>query len=448
LSTALNQLDNALSWKQEVNRRVAEHKGRKGSTTAEAETRTEAQQVASGRATAAAARVAARYAKAPSYSEMLAEEARAALRAAEAASWAALEAQAAAENVLAGLEAASEVASAREREGSGDGVQEQAWELTAEPVHPAAHSALRTAAHSARQTSERQSFEIRWDADMPVRESGPASGRASRGPGLFEIPAEGRWETTPETRDALGAKDIEVVEPAQAIAANLIEFPRELVATRKVRPRRAEGPHAEAVESEGQLSIFEVDPGSISSEPQATGGVAEEAAAWAGPEWSGIELEEEPRQETASEGASRTTAVATAAVQLAPMSRRLMAAVVDGALIMGAFLGAATVAVDRVKVLPGIKEVELVSALALAIIAVLYLALFFTLARGTPGMKYAGISLSRFGGEKPTLAQRWGRLGALVLSLLPVGLGLVWAIFDDEHLSWHDRLSGTYPRKA
>jgi uncharacterized RDD family membrane protein YckC len=39
------------------------------------------------------------------------------------------------------------------------------------------------------------------------------------------------------------------------------------------------------------------------------------------------------------------------------------------------------------------------------------------------------------------------RLWALGLSLLPVGLGAAWAIFDEEHLTWHDRLSGTYARK-
>jgi hypothetical protein len=25
---------------------------------------------------------------------------------------------------------------------------------------------------------------------------------------------------------------------------------------------------------------------------------------------------------------------------------------------------------------------------------------------------------------------------------------VAWAIFDEEHLSWHDRLSGTYLRKS
>jgi hypothetical protein len=28
-----------------------------------------------------------------------------------------------------------------------------------------------------------------------------------------------------------------------------------------------------------------------------------------------------------------------------------------------------------------------------------------------------------------------------------MGLGLAWAIFDENHLCWHDRLSQTYLRK-
>jgi uncharacterized RDD family membrane protein YckC len=85
---------------------------------------------------------------------------------------------------------------------------------------------------------------------------------------------------------------------------------------------------------------------------------------------------------------------------------------------------------------------------ALAVIAVIYHALFFTLAEGTPGMKYAGVSLCTFDDELPTRAQLRGRLAALLLSVLPVGLGLAWAIFDEEHLTWHDRLSRTYLRRC
>jgi uncharacterized RDD family membrane protein YckC len=37
-------------------------------------------------------------------------------------------------------------------------------------------------------------------------------------------------------------------------------------------------------------------------------------------------------------------------------------------------------------------------------------------------------------------------VGALLLSALPLGLGLLWAVFDEDRLGWHDRISGTYQR--
>ena len=429
MSTSASHAELVPSWKQEVNRRLAAHKSRKDSSTAEPEAPTEVHYGASARAAQAAARVAARYAKAPSYSELLAADARAAVRAAEAASWAALQAKDAAESVLAGLEAASGV------------------ETAVEPVEPSASDS--------RRTFEKQSFAIRWQADMPARATESAATRATHGLDVFKIPVEAWREPAAawDGQDALGgAEGIEMVEPARPIHANLIEFPREIVATRKVRPRLAKGPDAAAGKPQGQLSIFEVEPGTISTQPAAADAVAEAAAAWPGPEWLGIELDEEPRQETAYQAGRAAAAAATtpaaAALQLAPMNLRLMAVVVDGALITGAFLAAAMVAAANAKDLPNLHEIELGAAGALAVIGALYQALFFTLADATPGMKYARIFLCAFDGQRPTRAQRRGRLGALLLSLLPVGLGVAWAIFDEEHLSWHDRLSRTYLRKC
>jgi uncharacterized RDD family membrane protein YckC len=395
LSTSASQAGGAPPWKQEVNRRVAAHKSRKG-VSAEPEEPEEGQRGAGSRAAEAAARVAARYAKAPSYNETLAGEARAAVRAAEAASRAAQKAQAAAESVLAELEAASgaEPASARARHGQ-------------------------------------SVFEIFW-------EDGRKAGE----------PAQDGLDGQNEQDALKGGAGIAIVEAAQPIHAHLIEFPRELVAVRKARPQRAAGPHATASEPERQMSIFEVDPGSILIQPAAAGEVAEAAADWSGPEWLGMRLAEEPAQEETGTRAEReATASAAAAPHLAPIGLRLMAAMVDGALITGAFLAAALVAAANANGLPTVREMELGAAAALAVIGVLYLALFFTLAEATPGMKYAGLSLCTFDGGKPTGAQRRGRLGALLLSLLPMGLGVAWAIFDEEHLSWHDRLSRTYLRK-
>ena len=75
-----------------------------------------------------------------------------------------------------------------------------------------------------------------------------------------------------------------VVEPAQPIQANIIEFPRPLVAPRKVRGRLAEGPYRRHDE-ESQLSIFEVEPEAVASS-------IPEAAAQ--PQWASIELEAQP----------------------------------------------------------------------------------------------------------------------------------------------------------
>ena len=415
-----------------MNRRLAAHQNRKGPVLAAPAK--PAQLGAGSLAAQAAARVAARYAKAPSYSDMLAEEARAAVRAAEAASRAALHAQAAAESVLAGLEAASDA--------------EPSWEpedfRSAVPAQAPAHQTWQpVAASSSSAVSEPQSFDLQWEPEMPVRPAEPPAAPEAHREESFLAPAEDWWESSPAIQEAVGAEATAFVEPAQPIHANLIEFPREIVATRKVRPRLAEGPFATVGEPDGQLSIFEVDPETISIQPAAPEAVAVPAAPAA--EWSNIELEAQPRRATAPQA---VTAPAAAARQQAPMTQRLLAAVVDSSLIVGAFLvavmGAASYGMD----LPGIREMEIAAAAALLITGALYQVLFFTLGEATPGMKYAHLSLCTFDDQTPTRAQRCGRLGALLLSLLPLGLGVAWPLFDENHLSWHDRISRTYLRKC
>jgi uncharacterized RDD family membrane protein YckC len=447
LSTSSNRASVSPSWKQEVNQRVAAHKDRKASSVAEPDAVSETHSSASKRAVAAAARVAARFRNAPSYSEQLADEARAAVRAAEAASKAALEAQAAAESVLAGLEAAAAAQPVLElRSSPAAGPERRAAQAgQAIPEPPKANSGTKE-------------YEVRWEPDMPVRPSEPAAVYAMH---RAETPESemGSWsEPAWPDQDRPGGEPIVPVEPAQPIHANVIEFPREIVATRKARPRRVEGLYAA---TEGQLSIFEVDPGSISIEPASAGAAdADSAPAWEGPEWSGIELDAQPRREfqgrasveSRNEQNQEPDAAGTqdgaSHLDLAPINRRLMAALVNGSLIVAAFLATGMEAASKVKALPPLREIELVAALALAALATLYHALFYAFAVNTPGMKFAGIALCTFDGRNPTRAQRFGRLAALLLSVLPVGLGVMWAIFDEDHLSWHDRLSQTYLRKS
>jgi uncharacterized RDD family membrane protein YckC len=238
-----------------------------------------------------------------------------------------------------------------------------------------------------------------------------------------------------------GAENRVPVEPALPIPANVIEFPRELKATRKMRPRRAEGPFA-AQGLEKQLSIFEVDPGAFSNGAGATG--AAPAPAWPEPDWSGIELE----AQSPGEPEPQEAPVPQLALELASIGRRLMATLVDGALIAAIGLGSALVVAAGIGHPFSARVSALVSASALLVVGMIYQTLFLTLAEATPGMRCARISLCTLDGQIPTGAQMRSRLGALLLSVVPVGLGVAWALFDEDHLCWHDRLSRTYLRRC
>lgn len=62
----------------------------------------------------------------------------------------------------------------------------------------------------------------------------------------------------------------------------------------------------------------------------------------------------------------------------------------------------------------------------------------------TLGMRLMHIRLISARGTAPGPARGLVRLLALAVSLLPAGLGWVWALFDREHRALHDHLAGTY----
>jgi uncharacterized RDD family membrane protein YckC len=285
---------------------------------------------------------------------------------------------------------------------------------------------------------------IRQEPDLRMRPiepvSVPAAAPASRFEQGFASVDEDGWEQPEPAESSSGIHAMEPVEPEEPIHANLIKFPRELVAVRKLRPRRVEGPFA-VEPPERQLSIFEVDPGSLSIQPETLR--PERASAWPEPAWSGLKLEAQPHDEPESEVAP----AAQPEVQLAPIGHRLMAALVDSAFITTIFLGMAVAIMAAIATLPAARIMEICAVAAFLLVAMVYQTLFLTLADATPGMKFAGISLCTFDGQIPIPAQLRSRLGALLLSVVPMGLGVAWALFDEDHLCWHDRLSRTYLRK-
>lgn len=61
------------------------------------------------------------------------------------------------------------------------------------------------------------------------------------------------------------------------------------------------------------------------------------------------------------------------------------------------------------------------------------------------GMKAARLRLVDLDGNRPSQPRRFWRAFSSFLSLGAVGLGLIWAFADADHLAWHDQISATFP---
>ena len=135
---------------------------------------------------------------------------------------------------------------------------------------------------------------------------------------------------------------------------------------------------------------------------------------------------------------------------VAPLAARMMAGFYDGLVMLGAFglMASAYAAMTWNLGANPIPE----SAFGWAIYGVLMLAvivffrsLFILAGADSPGMRWAGLRLVTFDGDAPTVQDRFMRVVWGVFSALPLGLGLFWALVDQERLTWHDLLSKTFP---
>jgi uncharacterized RDD family membrane protein YckC len=87
----------------------------------------------------------------------------------------------------------------------------------------------------------------------------------------------------------------------------------------------------------------------------------------------------------------------------------------------------------------------LITGVASGLILLVYGLLCCLLSDRSPGMRIAGSRLLHFHGRPATRRQRLLRLAASILSLLPAGIGYWWALLDEERLTFHDQISGTFP---
>ena len=131
----------------------------------------------------------------------------------------------------------------------------------------------------------------------------------------------------------------------------------------------------------------------------------------------------------------------------ASLPRRLAAMFYDGLLLVAILMiatalllpfsgGEAITAADH-------PWLESAYRLLLGGLVVLFFGTFWTRSGQTLGMASWRLRVEREDGSLLTWGDTTKRLAAAVLSLLPMGLGFIWMLFDRDGRAWHDRLSRT-----
>ena len=130
---------------------------------------------------------------------------------------------------------------------------------------------------------------------------------------------------------------------------------------------------------------------------------------------------------------------------VAPNSLRIQASVIDGlimlagmALIFGGFFYIGDhEAIDKHS-LPFLLAV-------LITIPLFYKGMWAYANRDSFGTAAAGLMIVDFDGNPPSQSRRYQRLLGSFVSVLAAGIGLIWALVDEDSLTWHDHISGTFP---
>jgi uncharacterized RDD family membrane protein YckC len=125
-------------------------------------------------------------------------------------------------------------------------------------------------------------------------------------------------------------------------------------------------------------------------------------------------------------------------------THRALAVSMDAALIAIALaLFAVVFRLAGGEVVLNARTIPLFLAVA-AVVVVLYRLVWCYACCDSPGMRWTKLALINFDGQAPTRKQRLARTASGFLSLAAGGLGLVWALVDEETLTWHDHISKTF----
>lgn len=131
--------------------------------------------------------------------------------------------------------------------------------------------------------------------------------------------------------------------------------------------------------------------------------------------------------------------------RVAPPMRRLTAGAMDVSMVLLGFGVFAVTARFSGSAFGGGRAGWVVLALSLFLISLFYGLLWAMARRETAGMHWTQLHLVTFDGSPLDGRNRAVRFVSAWLSYCSGGLGLLWALADEENLAFHDHISKTYP---
>ena len=405
--------------------RLAAHRQRRGKSAADAES---SRASGSSKRSSIAAVVAERYAQTPSYRAFLADHAKRAME----------EAAAAAEVALRSAEAV--VAAQQQLLGELElwNAPQEFTPQTAQIQTACSQSAQTNSPQTASHPAEPALLTVRLYEELAPAPVPPAK---SYGAPLdheesHALDEEIAFRQSPVFEDYKAYLQREA-EPPIPLPANLLEFPRQLVAPRKARPRLAEGPlRDDSAPANRQLRIFEVEAAQISTTPTLPP---------ATPDWASIHLDAHTITDLDPTPESPLLP-SLLPPRTAPFALRAMAFLFDAGLVLAAVVLFAAIFAKVAGQVPGGWPGLAALAISTLVLHIFYGLFFFTFSDQTPGMRYARIGFCTFADENPTRAALRKRVLTQLLAMAPFGMGLLWALLDEDSLGWHDRLSRMYQR--
>jgi uncharacterized RDD family membrane protein YckC len=133
---------------------------------------------------------------------------------------------------------------------------------------------------------------------------------------------------------------------------------------------------------------------------------------------------------------------------VASMDERRLAALIDAACLLFAYGGFLALFGSLGGQFTFSKMSAAVYTIAFAIVYLQYFALFTVFGGTTPGMMLRGLQVVDFSGEPPSPRRLLLRAAGYILSAGTFFLGFLWAMWDEDELTWHDRISRTYLSSA